>query len=109
MSGTRVPFDLALPFVVAAHELVCGTPVSKRLHRGAALPWRDLGVSEHDLATMWIANQVDTVVPVADVDLPAAPSAGLAPAPSPEAAPARTGAQATSTASPQQHRNQKRR
>ncbi len=62
MSGTRVPFDLALPFAVATTDLPCG---ARRFKRGDAFPWRDLGLSEIDLLQLWIANQVDAIVPVA--------------------------------------------
>lgn len=57
MSGARVPFDTSLPFVVATSSpLPCGDRVFKR---GDVFPWRDLNISERDLALMWIANQVD--------------------------------------------------
>ena len=62
MSGTRVPLDFGLPFIVASQELVYGP---KRLKRGDAFPWRDLGVSEYDLFQLWIALKVDNAVPPA--------------------------------------------
>lgn len=58
MSGSRAPFDVSLPFVVSATELVCA---AKRFKRGDAFPWRDMGLTEHDLVTLWIACQVDAV------------------------------------------------
>lgn len=59
MSATRVPFDVSLPFVVSASG---GLPCSgKRYEYGAQFPWRELGLSESDLAALWIANQVDVV------------------------------------------------
>lgn len=52
----RVAFDIRAPFVVASEELVCG---ARRFARGEAFPWRDLGVSEIDLLTLWTALKVD--------------------------------------------------
>lgn len=60
MSGARVPFDPALPFVVATPDLPCGP---KRFTRGDAFPWPELGLSQYDLAMLWIANAVDCVAP----------------------------------------------
>lgn len=71
MSATRVPFDPSLPFVVASQELACG---AKKLKRGDPLPWRELSLSEYDLAMLWIANQVDCT---------ATPAKATTPAPSP--------------------------
>ncbi len=59
MSATRVPFDASLPFVVTASG---GLPCSgKRYEYGELFPWRELGLSESDLAALWIANQVDAL------------------------------------------------
>lgn len=56
MSGTRVPFDTSLPFVVACGELSCGT---RSFKRGDAFPWRDLGLTEIDLLQLWLHHKVD--------------------------------------------------
>jgi hypothetical protein len=58
VSGARVPFDPSLPAIVGCQDLACG-PL--KFKRGQPLPWRDLGVSELDLAVMYAANQVDFV------------------------------------------------
>lgn len=60
MSGTRVPFDLSSLFIVTTPDLPCG---SQRFKRGDAFPWRDLGLSEMDLVQLWVANQIDAIVP----------------------------------------------
>lgn len=60
MSGARVPFDPSLPAIVGCQDLACG-PL--KFTRGQQLPWRDLGVSERDLAEMYDANQVDFEAP----------------------------------------------
>ena len=70
MSGTRVPFDPSLPFIVATQDLPCG---SWRGQRGDAFPWRDLGVSPNDLLTLWVAHKVDTVAPIEIVPRDLAP------------------------------------
>jgi hypothetical protein len=58
VSATRVPFDPAQIFVVAAPVLLWGPA---RFERGQAFPWRDLGVPERDLALLFNANQLDCV------------------------------------------------
>ncbi len=77
MSGTRFPFDSSLPFVVATQDLPCGP---KRFGRGDAFPWRELGLSETDLAELWVAFKIDNISP-------AASSAGPAPARTAQQAP----------------------
>jgi hypothetical protein len=60
VSTTRVPFDTTLPFVVACQELACGP---QKLVRGEPLAWRELGLTEMDLGQLWVAGQVNCVVP----------------------------------------------
>jgi len=60
VSGTRVPFDLSLPFIVACDELPCGT---RRFKRGDAFPWREVGFDELALLQLWLHHKVDAVVP----------------------------------------------
>lgn len=60
MSGTRVPFDSSSSFIVATQDLLCGPT---RFVRGDAFPWRELGISEFELAQLWVSNKVDAVVP----------------------------------------------
>jgi hypothetical protein len=62
VSATRVPFDLELPFIVAAQELACG---GRRFARGDAFPWHELGVSELDVLQLYGWLKVDCVVPPA--------------------------------------------
>lgn len=58
MGMARVAFDPSLPVVVACSDLPCGP---KRFSRGDAFPWRDLGLSEFEVAQLWGALQVDCV------------------------------------------------
>ncbi len=58
MSGTRVPFDPSLPFIVAAEDLPYG---ASRFRRGDLFPWRDLGISQLELLQLWSGLKVDAV------------------------------------------------
>lgn len=60
--ATRVPFDLALTFVVACGEVVCR---GQRFARGSEFPWRKLAVSEDTMRALYLTNQVDCVEPAA--------------------------------------------
>jgi hypothetical protein len=54
---TRIAFDPAASFIVAAEELVIA---SVKLARGAPFPWRELNVqNEHELWTLWLAFKID--------------------------------------------------
>ena len=69
MHGARHAFDIRAPFIVASQDLVYG---ARRFCNGEPFPWRDLGVSELDLLTLWSAFKVDvspapTVPPAASV------------------------------------------
>jgi hypothetical protein len=77
MSGARAPLDLEAPLVVACETLVGG---AGRLRRGDLFPWRDLGMSEMDVALLWGAQQVDvdTRTATADLDLDRLSAAQLA-------------------------------
>lgn len=59
MSGSRVPFDPDLPFVVATQD---GLPIGGRVvARGRPFPWRELGVSVFDLLQLYRYFKVDCV------------------------------------------------
>ena len=56
MHQARLAFDPKAPFIVASEELVTG---ARRFRRGEPYPWRELGVSELDLYTLWCGSKVD--------------------------------------------------
>lgn len=60
-----IAFDAALPAFTAA-EVRCG---GQKFPAGAPFPWRELGVTEDALHTMWRANFITFQTP------PAAPAA----------------------------------
>lgn len=56
--SARVAFDPSSPFIVATSEMHCG---DRRFVRGDPFPWRELGVSDLDLAQLWVALKIDCV------------------------------------------------
>lgn len=70
MIAVRQAYDPEAPFIVASEELVCG---ARRLRRGEPFPWRELGVAEHDLMTLWVALKVDVAAPDAPVAMGVTP------------------------------------
>lgn len=56
LHGARVAFHPELPTVVARDSFVYA---GKRYARGAAFPWRDLGVTEQDALELWRMQDID--------------------------------------------------